>query len=77
MAYVLGYIYADGTLIKADYMRGRYITITSADPGSMERLKRYMDSEHVIFNRKIIREKGKLQYGLKIGSHKIYNDLVK
>ncbi len=77
MAYVLGYIYADGTLINADYMRGKYITITSVDQGSMERLKRYLDSEHVIFNRKITREKGKTQYGLKIGSHKIYNDLVK
>lgn len=77
MAYVLGYIYADGTLIDATYMRGKYITVTSVDSGSMERLRGYMESEHVIFNRKSIYEKGKPHYGLKIGSHKIYNDLLK
>jgi hypothetical protein len=77
MAYVLGYIYADGTLINADYIRGKYITITSVDKDSIKRLRAYLNSEHVIFTRKPTHTKGKLQYGLKVGSHKIYDDLLK
>ncbi len=77
MAYVLGYIYADGALIDGSYMRGKYLTITSTDQDSIERIKSFLDSEHTIFTRKSNYTNGKLHFGLKIGSHKIYNDLLK
>ena len=35
MAYVLGYIYADGNLDDSPYMRGKYIKITSTDLDSI------------------------------------------
>lgn len=78
MAYVLGYIYADGTLINAPYMRGKYISLTSKDKDSLLRVRGWLDSEHRIVKK---RTSGFIKmnviYLLRIGSHKIYDDLVK
>ena len=40
MAYILGYIYADGNLENCDYIRARYIRIASVDKSSIERIKK-------------------------------------
>ncbi|MEK7634948.1 MAG: LAGLIDADG family homing endonuclease [Patescibacteria group bacterium] len=77
MAYVLGYVYADGTLINCDYIRALYLSITSTDKDSPERIKKMMGSEHNITKNKSLFLKGKTFYTLKIGNHKIYNDLIK
>lgn len=77
MAYVLGYIYADGSLTNCDYIRARYIQIVSTEKDSLERMRQMMDSEHNITSHKSLYLKGKTVYRLKIGSHEIYHDLVK
>jgi len=77
MAYILGYIYADGSLTNCDYIRARYIQIVSTDEDSLERIKAMMSSEHNITKHKSLYLKGKTIYKFKIGNHEIYNDLIK
>jgi hypothetical protein len=83
MAYVLGFISADGCLEGASYFRGKYLRICSSDKEILEKIKQVMDSEHVIvtirpkeicmYGRKYI---SKEKYYLRIGSYEIYNNLV-
>lgn len=77
MAYVLGYIYADGSLDDSPYMRGKYVKVASVDKDSLERLKKWLESEHRITEAKPTFIGGKICYVLRIGSHKIYDDLFK
>ena len=77
MAYVLGYIYADGSLDDSPYMRGKYIQIASTDEDSILRIKRWLGSEHRINAKKSNFLGGKICFTLRIGSHKIYDDLFK
>ena len=77
MAYVLGYIYADGSLDDSSYMRGKYVQITSTDEDSIQRIKFWLNSEHKIGQKKSNFIGGKICFMLRIGSHKIYNDLFK
>ncbi len=77
MAYVLGYIYADGSLDDSPYMRGKYIQITSVDKDSIIRIKSWLNSEHKISSKKSNFTGGKICFMLRIGSHKIYDDLFK
>ncbi len=83
MAYVLGFIAADGSIQDASYMRGKYLSICSSDKEILEKIKVVMDSGHTIvtlkprefyMNEKIYISKEK--YMLRIGSHEIYDDLV-
>jgi hypothetical protein len=77
MAYVLGYIYADGSLTNCDYIRARYIQIVSIDKEALERVREMMNSKHNITEHKSLYIKGRTIYKFKIGSHEIYNDLIK
>src|SRR3989344_1919719 len=77
MAYVLGYIYADGSLNDSPYMRGKYVQVSSVDKSSIERIKRWLDSEHKITEAKPTFIGGRICFKLRIGSHKIYNDLFR
>lgn len=76
MAYVLGYIYADGCLINCDYIRAYYLTIVSTDKDSLERIKNMMGSEHKIGSKKSLYKNGKRIFQIKIGSKEIYTDLI-
>jgi hypothetical protein len=40
MAYVLRYLYADGGLEDASYMRGRYVRVTSIHKSTIEKNKK-------------------------------------
>lgn len=83
MAYVLGFVSADGSLEDASYLRGKYLRICSSDKEILEKIKKAMNSEHTIvtikpkevymWGKKYI---SKEQYMLRIGSHEIYNDLI-
>ncbi|MFH1190696.1 MAG: hypothetical protein V1670_00660 [Candidatus Omnitrophota bacterium] len=82
MAYVLGFIAADGSLENTPYMRGKYISICSNDIEILRKIKVVLDSEHTIVTIKpkefVLRGKtyiSKEKYMLRIGSHEIYNDL--
>lgn len=82
MAYILGFIVADGSLEDASYLRGKYLRVSSTDREILEKIRTVMSSEHNIVTikpRKLL-DKGKVyitkeKYLLRIGSHKIYNDL--
>lgn len=76
MAYVLGYLYADGSMEDAPYLRGKYIRVSSIDKSSIIMIRELLKSKHTIVVR---RQEGPrhAQYLLRIGSHKIYNDLIK
>ena len=85
MAYVLGYIYADGSLEDASYLRGKYLRVASTDESSVVGIRKLLQSEHSI----IVRQprwgtffggkkyKSKKAYLLRIGSHKIYDSLLR
>jgi intein-encoded DNA endonuclease-like protein len=86
MAYVLGYWYADGSLENAWYIRGKYIRICSKNLSIIKKIKKLLKSEHKIVFRKPEKvpsaDKKKIYttkglYYLRIGSHKLYNDLIK
>lgn len=78
MAYVLGYLYADGSLEDASYLRGKYLRVSSTDWESIIRLRKLLKSEHGLVVLKPTKSHpGKTRYLLRIGSHKIYNDLIK
>ena len=77
MAYVLGFIYADGSLEDASYLRGKYIRICSVEKGIILRIKKWLDSEHTITKSFSAWPNGKPVYMLRIGSHKLYYSLTK
>lgn len=73
-AYVAGFIFADGHLENAPYIRGKYLRITSTDLSILMQIKKAIKSGH---NFAITPASGnrKEKYLLRIGSHKIYDDL--
>lgn len=77
MAYLLGYIYADGNILDCGYIRAKYLQIVSGDRSSLNRIRSILNSEHKITKHDPIYIGGKNIFRLKIGSHKIYNDLCK
>ena len=84
MSYVLGFVTADGSLEDAPYLRGKYLRVCSSDIEIMQKIKLIMDSEHYItvIKPKEFLSRGKKyiwreKYVLRIGSHTIYNDLIK
>ena len=76
MAYILGFIYADGSLEDAPYIRAKYLRVTNTDLDRIQTIKRILKSDHKI----VTEEKGgnyKPRHLLRIGSHKLYDRLVK
>lgn len=76
MAYVLGFIYADGSLEDSPAIRGKYVRISGTDLTILESIKDSLQSRHKFF---IHKEHGnyKRQYLLRIGSKVLYNSLIK
>jgi hypothetical protein len=78
MAYLLGYLYADGSLEDASYLRGRYIRVTSIDRDTIEKIKAWLRSEHaIVILNPTEAHPGRVRYFLRIGSHVLYEDLRK
>ncbi len=76
MVYVLGYYYADGSMEDASYLRGKYIRVTSTDELTIIKIRKWLSSEHTI--RKDIRPlPRKDRYLLRIGSHVLYDSLLR
>ena len=76
MAYVLGYLYADGSLENARYLRGKYLRLTSTDKELVDSTRNALNSKHTIVIIPPDSPNRKIRYFLRIGSHKIYDDLV-
>lgn len=75
MSYVLGFLFADGSLEDASYIRGKYIRVTSTDRNRIEAIRRLLRSRHTIVE---VNKGGnyKKSYLLRIGNAKIYNRLL-
>ena len=77
MAYVLGFLYADGSLEDASYLRGKYIRASSIDEYSIVLIQQILKADHPII--KIINKShsGHTKYFIRIGSKKMYASLEK
>lgn len=75
MAYLLGYLYADGSLEDASYLRGKYLRVTSTDKELIDQTKALLESKHKVVLIPPRVQEHKMRYFLRIGSAKIYNDL--
>lgn len=76
ITYVLGFIYADGSLAFVPQIRGRYIEVTSTDEDRICLIKRLLASEHRVA-KKVFTDNRKARYSLRIGSHALYSALIK
>ncbi len=76
MAYVLGYLYADGSLENAPYLRGKYLRLTSTDKDLVDFTRNALRSKHTIVVIPSDSPNRKIRYFLRIGSHKIYDSLL-
>lgn len=75
MAYVLGFLYADGSLEDASYIRGKYVRVTNTDLDRIETIRKLLGSKHTIAQE----DKGgnyKRRYLLRIGNSKLYDQLI-
>lgn|SRR3989338_6436081 len=81
MAYILGYIFADGTLIDSKPSRTCYLKITSIDKEHLEAINTVLERDGKLYKQKnrITKNgsKSKDCYYISIGSRKIFNDLLK
>lgn len=77
MAYLLGYIYADGDVVDCSYIRTQYFKVTSTDLELITKSKALLESEHKIKTIAPINNNSKTKYILRIGSKKLYKSLVR
>ena len=73
MAYVLGFLFADGNIIK-NKRGAHFISFYSADLVLLKLIKKALNSDHKITKRKSINLHN---YSIQIGSKEIYRDLIK
>ena len=83
MAYVLGFLYADGCIVDAVSSRTQYIQFNSNDKEILEKIRRVMESGHPLGVRPphpVIHKNGTYisaeSFILRIGSRKMFNDLI-
>ena len=74
MAYVLGYWYADGSMYPS--VRGSYITVTSVDQDTIYKIKKWLESEHIIRESGSIWPNRKTRFTLRIGNKNVYKSLL-
>lgn len=75
MAYVLGYMYADGHILSNPTHRTHYICFSSTDLERIESIRTIMDSKHVIHC--ITKSDKKPAYYIRIGSSVLYEQILK
>lgn len=75
MAYLLGFIYADGSIYTS--VRGNYLAITSTDKHIIYKIKKWLSSGHTISKTPSTWPNGKLRFGIKIGNKDLYDSLIK
>jgi hypothetical protein len=71
MAYVLGYMFADGSLEDSPEIRGKYVRVSSTDLDRIEYIREVFKSKHTIIADKPS-PRHKMRYLLRIGSRGLY-----
>ncbi len=74
MAYVLGYLYADGSVHTSS--RGSYFAVTSIDRSSIETIRKLLSSQHSIYEYDPVGITRKKRYCLRIGNKYAYDRLI-
>ncbi|MBP9752066.1 MAG: hypothetical protein KBD19_04365 [Candidatus Moranbacteria bacterium] len=77
MAYTLGYLYADGSLEDASYIRGKYVRVSSVERENIVKIRKWLGSEHTIVPKAPTTKNGRIGYLLRIGNHILYDDLTR
>lgn len=85
MAYVLGFLYADGSIIDAKSSRTQYVKFISKDQDIVEAIRLLLEAEHPIYVRppqQVLYQNGKIYtsselFYFKIGSRRMFVDLLK
>lgn len=75
MAYVLGYLYADGNIEDSPSIRGKYVRVGSTDLDRIELIRELLQSDHSITVRDLGGNRKKL-YLLRIGSARLFDALA-
>jgi len=73
MAYVLGFIYADGCMYVS--ARGNYVLVTSTDEEIIFKIKKWLKSNHKIRISKSSWPNGKTRFVLRMGNKELYGSL--
>jgi len=76
IAYVIGYVYADGHLQNVPNIRGQYLRITSTDRDRLEFIRATLSSTHNIIQLPKKEAHHKDKFLLSIGSKALYKDLI-
>jgi intein-encoded DNA endonuclease-like protein len=77
MAYVLGFLYADGTIFSTPSNRGKYVAVLSVDRDIIEAIKSFLVSKHLITIEIPASINRQTRYRLRIGSHILYESLMR
>lgn len=75
MAYVLGFMFADGNIEDAPYIRAKYVRFTNTDKDRIVAVKSLLKSDHLIVQR-IGTGSRKNCYTIRIGSHILFDRLT-
>lgn len=76
MAYVLGFMFADGHVIDAPSVRAKYVCVSNTDRDRIESIKKLLNSAHVVRIRPAVKN-SKPMYILRIGSARMYTQLLR
>lgn len=83
MAYVLGFLYADGNITDSVPSRTQYIKFTNTEKDILVKIKSALESKHKIYRTppRLVRHKNgeylsRESFSLRIGSRKMFNDLI-
>lgn len=76
MAYILGFLYADGSLEYSEKNRGKYVRISSTDYLHLVLIKNTLNSKHTLVKTQSGFGNNKSAWLLRIGNSRLYNSLV-
>lgn len=77
MAYVIGFIYADGSIDRSPKIRASYLSVTSTDKDIIVNIRNVLDSKHTIVTIPPSTPTRKKKYLLRIGSNQLCDKLEK
>lgn len=76
MAYVLGFLYADGSMEDASYLRGKYVRVSSTDEEIILKIKKWLQSQHTVVPQFPKFKNHKMKFLLRIGNKRLYSSLL-